>query len=177
MEVWRTLDQLFRDHAPETLMALFGAGTSLLLFYLIGAMLRHWFGWQSREVDRDVAQEQASAALVEALVAALVTEAGHLRATLDSILEEALHRSEQNAQMLTNLAVQAEETPEKTANLIRPELEHLRRELRQAEKRLLAHRAGQPGEAEAVRADVESDPEPAAGADRGQGNLMRGPRS
>jgi hypothetical protein len=87
MQVWRTLDQLFRDHAPETLMALFGAGTSILLFYLIGVLLRHWFGWQRRAADHDVAQDQASAALVEALVEALVTEAGHLRATLDSILE------------------------------------------------------------------------------------------
>jgi hypothetical protein len=86
------LDQLFGSR-PETLMALFGAATSLLLFYLVGAVLRYLFGWQTRQAGWEAHQDQATTALVEALVAALVTEAGHLRTTLDSILEEALRRA------------------------------------------------------------------------------------
>jgi hypothetical protein len=132
MEIWRTLSQLFQEHAPETLMALFGAGTSILLFYLVWTVLRHWLGWQTRREGWEAHQERATAALVEALVGALVTEAGHLRTTLDSILEEALRRSEQHTQLLAALSVQAEEAPEKMLALLRPEFDHLRHELRQA---------------------------------------------
>jgi hypothetical protein len=159
MELLRELDQLFRTHEPETLMALFGAATSLLLFYLIGALLRYLSGWQTRQASRDTSQDQATAALVEALVGALVTEAGHLRATLDSILEESLHRSEQHVRLLANLAAQAEETPGKTAALLRPEFDHLRRELRQAEARLSAKMALPAGNAEAGEAAEDTEPE------------------
>lgn len=96
MEVIRGLESLFDKHAPETLMAFFGAGTSLLLFHLIGVVLRQWFGLQRHSADVDASQDQATAALVEALVGALVTEAGHLRHALDGILGEALRRSEQH---------------------------------------------------------------------------------
>lgn len=137
MEVLRALDRLFREHAPETLMALFGAMTSLLLFYLAWAILRQLFGLQNRSAHWEASQDQAHTALVEALVGALVTEAGHLRATLDGILDESLRRGEQNAQLLVALAVQAEEAPEKTLALLRPEFDHLRRELRQAEARII----------------------------------------
>jgi hypothetical protein len=138
MEVLKELDGLFRAHAPETLMALFGASTSLLLFYLVGVVLRHLFGLQTRRADLEAGQDQATAALVEALVSAVVSEAGHLRTTLDGILDEALRRSEQHTQLLVTLAAQADETPGKTLALLRPEFDHLRRELRQAESRIVA---------------------------------------
>ena len=159
MELLRELDQLFRTHAPETLMALFGAATSLLLFYLIGALLRHLFGWQTRQTNRDTSQDQATAALLEALVGALVTEAGHLRSTLDSILEESLRRSEQHSRLLADLATQAEETPGKTVALLRPEFDHLRRELRQAEARLSAKMTIPAGNVEAGEAADDPAPE------------------
>lgn len=143
MEVLKELDGLFRAHAPETLMALFGAATSLLLFYLVGAVLRHLFGLQTRRANWEVYQDQATAALVEALVSALVSEAGHLRTTLDSILDEALRRSEQHTQLLVTLAAQADETPGKTLALLRPELDHLRRELHQAESRIVTRLSDQ----------------------------------
>jgi hypothetical protein len=128
-EILELLERLFRDHGPETLMAFFGAGTSLLLFYLVGVVLRYLFGWQTRQANWEAHQDQATTALVEALVSALVTEAGHLRATLDSILEESLRRSEQHSRSLFDLAAQAEETPGKTLALLRPEFDHLRYEL------------------------------------------------
>ncbi len=159
MEVLRLLDQLFQEHRPETLMAFFGAATSLLLFYLVGAVLRYLFGWQTRQASWEAHQDQATTALVEALVEALVTEAGHLRTTLDSILEEALHRSEQHSRLLADLAAQAEETPGKTAALLRPEFDHLRRELRQAEARLSAKMVLPAGEVEAGEAADETEPE------------------
>jgi flagellar biosynthesis/type III secretory pathway M-ring protein FliF/YscJ len=159
MELLRELDQLFRAHEPETLMALFGAATSLLLFYLIGALLRYLFGWQTRQASRDTSQDQATAALLEALVEALVTEAGHLRTTLDSILEESLRRSEQHSRLLANLAAQAEETPGKTAALLRPEFDHLRRELRQAEARLSSKMTLPAGDVEAGEAAEDTEPE------------------
>ena len=159
MELLRELDQLFRTHAPETLMALFGAATSLLLFYLVGTLLRHLFGWQTRQASREAHQDQATTALVEALVGALVTEAGHLRTTLDSILDESLRRSEQHDRLLTALAAQAEETPGKTAALLRPEFDHLRRELRQAEARLSAKMTLPAGDVEAGEAADDPAPE------------------
>jgi hypothetical protein len=161
MDILRALDQLFREHAPETLMALFGAATSIGLFYLVWTVVRHLLGWQTRRADWEASQEQATSALVEALVGALVTEAGHLRATLDGILEEALRRSEQNAQLLSALSIQAEETPGKMLDLLRPEFDHLRRELRQAEARIVAKMALRSGEAggEQTTGDPEREPE------------------
>jgi len=157
MEVIRALNQLFQEHAPETLMAFFGAATSIGLFYLIWTVLRHLLGLQTRSADWEVTQEQATSALVEALVGALVTEAGHLRATLDGILEEALRRSEQNAQLLAALSTQAEEAPNKMLDLLRPEFDHLRRELRQAEARIIAKMALRSGEV--AGAEAGEDPE------------------
>jgi hypothetical protein len=157
MELIRTLEQLFRDQAPETLMAFFGALTSMGLFYLIWVLLRQLFGLQRRNADWEATQERATTAVVEALVGALVTEAGHLRATLDGILEESSRRSEQNAQILSALSTQAEEAPVRTLELLRPEFDHLRRALRQTEARIIAKialQAGEPGGSEA-----ETDPE------------------
>jgi hypothetical protein len=162
MELLRLLNQLFHEHGPESLMALFGAATSLLLFYLVGAVLRHWFGWQTRQASREAHQDQATTALVEALVGALVTEAGHLRTTLDGILDEALHRSELHSRLLAGLSAQAEETPGKTLALLRPEFDHLRHELRQAETRIIAKMAvgdSEAGEgADAIPLEVETRP-------------------
>ncbi len=168
MEVIQGLESLFEKHAPETLMALFGAGTSLLLFYLIGVILRYWFGLQRRSVDVDASQDQATAALVEALVGALVTEASHLRHALDGILEEALRRSEQNTQSLTAIQAQTEEAPDKVVELLKPEFAHLHQAINRAEARIVAQvgrRAGSAGE-QTERADVEEGPqEPEHGVD------------
>jgi hypothetical protein len=138
MDVIQGLESLFERHAPETLLALFGAGTSLLLFYLIGVILRQWFGLQRRSADVDATQEQATAALVAALVGALVTEAAHLRQALDGILEEALRRSEQQTQSLTEIQAQTEETPDKVLELLRPEFAHLHQAINRAEARIVA---------------------------------------
>jgi hypothetical protein len=141
VDVIRALGELFEKHAPETLMALFGAATSLLLFYLIGAVLNHLFGLQRRSADLEAGQDQVMAALV----GALVTEAGHLRETLDSLLDESLQRSERNAQMLAGLLVQTEKTPAQVLELLKPEFAHLQREVHQAEARIAA-RLGAPAE-------------------------------
>jgi hypothetical protein len=144
MELIRALENLFEHHAPETLMALFGAGTSLLLFYLIWSVLRQLFGLQNRSVDWDFDQDQATAALVEALVGALVTESGHLRVTLDGILQESLQRSERNTQSLALLLTQAEATPGQILELLQPEFAQLQQELRRAEASIVAqiHESG-----------------------------------
>jgi dsRNA-specific ribonuclease len=168
VDVIRGLEGLFERHAPETLLALFGAGTSLLLFYLIGVILRQWFGLQRRSADVDASQEQATAALVEALVGALVTEAGHLRQALDGILEEALRRSEQQTQSHTVIQAQTEGTPDKVLELLRPEFAHLHQAINRAEARIVAQigqRANSAAEP-AERAEVEEGPqEPERGAD------------
>lgn len=134
MDVLHALEALFEQHAPETLMALFGAATSLLLFYLTGVALNHLFGLQRRSADLEAGQDQVMAALVEALV----SEAGHLRETLDSLLDESLQRSERNAQLLTALLVQAEKTPIQVVDLLRPEFVQLLQEVHLAEARLTA---------------------------------------
>lgn len=158
-DVLKTLVHLFQTNAPETLMALFGALTSFLLFYLVWATLRQLFGMQTHNASWETTQEQATATLVEALVNALVTEAAHLRTTLDNILEESLRRSEQHTQLLSMLSNQAEETPGKTLALFRPEFDHLRHELRQAEARIIAKIAQQsgqePGERKLSHPDIE----------------------
>lgn len=157
MDVIRGIDQLFRDHAPETLMALFGALTSVGLFYLVWTVLRHLVGIQTRRLDDEVVQDKTTATLVEALVNALVTEASHLRATLDNILEEALRRSEENAQALSTLCAQAEEGPDRVLDLLRPEFDQLRRALHQAETRIITKITQQASEPEG--AEVQDDPE------------------
>jgi hypothetical protein len=160
VDVVRGLESLFEKHAPETLMALFGAGTSLLLFYLIAAILRHWFGLQRRSVDAEVHQEQATAALVEALVGALVTEAGHLRHALDDILAEALRRSEHNTQALSSIQAQAENTPDQVLELLKPEFAHLHQEMHRAEARLVAQMTAGWGGAEGQEAKVRPEEQP-----------------
>lgn len=164
MELIRALENLFEHHAPETLMAFFGVGTSLLLFYLVWAVLRQLFGLQNRSVYLDADQEQATTALVEALVSALVTEAGHLRDTLDSLLEEALRRSEQNANLLSGLLAQTEETPGKVLALLKPEFDHLHQEMRQAETRIGA-KLGVLGQAVAEKELVGLHSERESGSD------------
>ncbi len=137
MEVLRGLEQLFRDHAPETLMALFGAATSLLLFTLMWIVLRHLFGLQARSADQESDQEQTTAVLLEALVSALVTEAGHLRTAMDGLLRESLARSEQTADALSDLVSTTEGTPREVLALLRPEFEHLHYEMHQVEGRIV----------------------------------------
>ena len=53
MELLRALEGLLEAHAPETLMALFGAATSMLLFVLVGIVLRHLFGLQLRAATQE----------------------------------------------------------------------------------------------------------------------------
>lgn len=137
MEVLRAIEQLFTDHAPETLMAFFGAVTSIVLLYLIWSILRHWFGLQTLTAGQDASQDQANTALVEALVSALVSEASHLRVTMDGILSESIQRGHTNAALLTDLSERAEALPEDVVRLLNPEFEHLRREMRQVEARII----------------------------------------
>lgn len=47
MDMIQTIERLFEEHAPETLMAFFGATTSILLFYLVVTVLRQLFGLQT----------------------------------------------------------------------------------------------------------------------------------
>lgn len=138
MELLEGLAKLFSEHAPETLMALFGAGSSILLFYLVWTLLRHLFGLQTKTTDQEVEQDQATANLLEALVAALVTEAGHLRTTLDGILGEALKRDEQTSYALADLISKTEETPHEVLGLLRPEFEYLHSEMHQVERRIIS---------------------------------------
>ncbi len=149
MEVLHILQRLFEDHAPETLMAFFGAATSLVLFSLVWALLRHLFGLQDRSGALDADQDQATSALVDALVNALVVEAGHLRHTLDNILKESLRRNEHNAQLLTQLLRQNEDTPNRVLELLKPEFDSLHQQLHQAGDRLVMqgmHRPEMPVE-------------------------------
>jgi len=133
MDVIQTLGKLFEQHAPETLMALFGAATSIGLFYLIRSILDHFFGLQARSVSQEASQDQRTDVLLESLVKALVTEAGHLRHTLDSLLQESLLYGQKNTQDLAALLSQSEETPGEVFRMLKPEFEHLHREIRQAE--------------------------------------------
>lgn len=142
MDVLRTVERLFEQHAPETLMALFGAVTSILLFFLIGSLLRYGFGWLMRTSTQEADQDQATSALMELLVGALVSEAGHLRQTLDGILQELLRCGEQNARVLTMLLNNTEKIPSEVLQLLKPELEQLHQELAQTEARLVLKMAG-----------------------------------
>lgn len=138
MDILRILGDLFEKHAPETLMAFFGASTSILLFYLIWSILNHFFGLQARSASQDANQDQMTGALLESLVQALVTEAGHLRHTLDSLLQESLRYGQKNTQDLAALLSQSEETPGEVFRILKPEFEHLHREIRQAEAHITA---------------------------------------
>jgi hypothetical protein len=164
MEVLRVLHRLFEAHAPETLMALFGAATSMVLFYLVWALLRHLFGLQDRSEALEAGQDQATTALVESLVNALVIEAGHLRNTLDGILEESLRRSERNAQLLARLLSQSEETPGKVLELLKPEIDSLHQRLHQTEERIVAQ-VITPAEVPAQEDPPSPSDEPITGSD------------
>lgn len=134
----QALVQLFDDHAPETLMALFGTGTSILLLYIVWSMLRHWFGLQTFAAGQDVEQEQGTTAIMEALVNALVSEAAHLRVTMDNILRESIQRSDANAELLVELSAKTDAVSTEVANLLKPEFEYLHHEMRQTETRLMS---------------------------------------
>jgi hypothetical protein len=138
MNVIQVLEELFEKHSPETLMALFGAATSIALFYLIRSILNHLFGLQARSVSQEASQDQRTGILLESLVQALVTEAGHLRHTLDSLLQESLRYGQKNTQDLAALLSQSEETPGEVFRMLKPEFEHLHREIRQAEAHITA---------------------------------------
>ena len=159
MEILRLLDQLFREHRPETLMAFFW-GSDFAAVVLSG------WGGAARPVRlADPPRELGGPPGPgddrpgRGVGRRPWCRAGHLRTTLDSILEEALRRSEQHSRLLAGLAVQAEETPGKTVALLRPEFDHLRRELRQAEARLSAKMILPAGEVEAGEAADETAPE------------------
>lgn len=134
IDVLETLGQLFADHAPETLMALFGAATSILLFYLVWYLLRHLLGQTTQSASQDADQEQATAALVETLVGELLVEAEHLRRNLQDLLQ----RGEENAETLSTLMVHTERAPEQLVELLHPEFAHLQQEIRLAEGRIVA---------------------------------------
>lgn len=138
MKVLETLGKLFSEHTPETLMALFGAATSLLLFYLIWYLLRQLLGQLNRNVGQEVEQDQASSELVETLIGELLAEAEHLRRNLQGVLEITLKRGEENAQSLTTLIGKSEAMPMEILELLKPEFDHLQQEMRSAEGRITA---------------------------------------
>lgn len=138
IELFHMLMQLFDTHAPETLMAFFGAGMSILLFYLVWSMLRHWFGLQTFAAGQDAEQEQGITALMEALVNALVTEAAHLRVTIDNVLRESIQRGDANAELLKELSAKTAAVPSEVVSLLQPEFEYLHHEMRQAETRIMS---------------------------------------
>lgn len=138
MDLIRALADLFEKHSPETLMAFFGAVTSIQLFYLAWWVLRHFFGLQARSAKQEETQERMTAILLKSLVEALVTESGHLRRTLDSYLEESLRCEQTNTQTLEILLSRSEEAPAEVLRLLKPEFEHLHEEISQVEARLAA---------------------------------------
>jgi hypothetical protein len=137
VELLRAIERLFAKHAPETLMAFFGAGTSILLFYLVWAVLQHMFGLQRCAAAQEDEQDDTLAALIEALVTALVTEAGHLRQTVDGVLREAIRYGQHNADLLEGLTSRAEEAPHEVMELLKPEFEYLYHEMSQVEQRIV----------------------------------------
>ena len=137
MNILQMVGKLFEDHAPETLMAFFGASTSIVLFFLIWSMLRHMFGLQRHAAAMDEDQEQTIATLIDALVSALVTEAQHLRETVDGALREAVQIEQQHTRALADLTSRAEAMPGEVKSLLRPEFEYLQHELRQVEIRII----------------------------------------
>lgn len=138
IELLRMLMQLFDTHAPETLMAFFGAGMSILLFYLVWSMLRHWFGLQTLAAGQDAEHDQGTTALLEALVNALVTEAAHLRVTIDNVLRESIQRGDANAGLLKELSAKTAAVPSEVVSLLQPGFEYLHQEMRQAETRIMS---------------------------------------
>lgn len=137
IELLQTLVRLFTEHAPETLMALFGAATSLLLFYLVWTVLRYLFGSLTRSADQEADQDQATSALMTSLVGALLSELEHLRLTLDGILQESVRRGEQNTEVLMGLLSRAEKTPGEMLQMLKPEFEQLHEAICQAEDRIV----------------------------------------
>jgi hypothetical protein len=79
---------------------------------------------------------------MESLVGALVSEASHLRQTLDGILQETLRCGEQNARVLTLILTTTEKIPGEVLQLLKPELEQLHQELAQTEARLISRMSG-----------------------------------
>lgn len=138
MEMLRAIERLFENHAPETLMAIFGVGTSLLLFYLVWAVLQQLFGVQRQSAEQVAEHEQVTTVLVESLVAALVKEAGHLRQTMDGILHELLRAGTENAAALTDLQTQSDHAPQAVAQLLKPEFDLLHQTMHDAETRIIA---------------------------------------
>jgi hypothetical protein len=174
-----TLERLFTEHAPETLMAFFGAATSMILLYLVLVMLRHLFGLETRSAAQDAEQGQATAVLVEALVGALVSEAGHLRHTLDGLLKESLRRSEQNTEILASVLASTDRTPQDVLALLTPEFDRLRQQVRQAEARIVAKvieaaRSQLTSEGEHVRLEGKAEDEQ-SGADLVDGEIHNAP--
>jgi hypothetical protein len=137
VDILKTLEQLFAQYAPETLLAFFGAATSMLLFSLTWFLSRYFFKLLMKASNQEAQQDQALSVLLESVVAALVSEAGHLRQTLDGILQESLRCSEQNAQMLTLLLVKSENIPADVLQVLKPEFEHLHQEMLLVEERLM----------------------------------------
>jgi len=138
MDVLKTVSDLFERHSAETLMALFGAVTSVSLLYLVWVLVRYFFGLLAHTTTQEADQEKATSLLMEALVEALVSEAGHLRQTLNGILDESLRCSEQNARVLAVLLARTEHIPSEILRLLKPEFERLHQELQQAENRMVS---------------------------------------
>jgi dsRNA-specific ribonuclease len=138
MDILETMERLFDQHPPETLLAFFGATTSMLLFSLVWFLSRYFFRLLMRESTQDAQQDQAMSVLLESVIGALVSEAGHLRQTLDGILQESLRCGEQNAQVLALLLVKSERLPADVLQVLKPEFEHLHQEMLQVEARLTA---------------------------------------
>lgn len=138
MEIINGLSNLFKEHTPETLLALFGAATSLLMFSLVWYMLRHDYEMEERTSDQETGQDQTTTALVESLVRAVLSEAEHLRQVLSGILQEALDQTEQNTNTLDGLMTKTDKTPAEVLQLLKPEFEHLHQEICQTESRIIA---------------------------------------
>jgi len=138
MDVLKTVSDLFERHSAETLMALFGAVTSVSLLYLVWVLVRYFFGLLAHTTTQEADQEKATSLLMEALVEALVSEAGHLRQTLNGILDESLRCSEQNARVLAVLLTRTEHIPSEILQLLKPEFERLHGDLLQTEARIVS---------------------------------------
>lgn len=137
MDYLRTIGRLFETHAPETLMAFFGAVTSVALLYLVWWSLRHQFGLQLFSANQEADQDKADSTLIASLVTALIAEAGHLRTSIDGSLRQSLERSERNAAALAELTDKTEEIPGELLRVLKPEFENLHHELREVEARII----------------------------------------
>jgi hypothetical protein len=137
LEVLEALSKLFTEHAPETLMALFGAATSILLFYFIWYLLRQLLNQVNETATQDAGQDQTTAALVETLIGELLTEAEHLRNNLQEVLQASLKQGEENNQTLSALMVKTDGVPTQLVELLKPEFAHLQQEMRLTEERIV----------------------------------------